>query len=126
MTTTFNFTVPAGDMPEVTMTCTTADLPESSPTLIGGSITWWAAATKFSDPDEVAIKKHSDDPSPAGITIDSATSFTVMLDRIDTRELLGEYYHEAQVETIDGHVATIVSGVMTVNKTMIVRGDDTP
>ena len=50
-------------------------------------------------------------PSPEG--------FIVNIDRADTLNLLGNYYHEARIVDGLGEDITVTYGLMTVNQTLI-------
>ena len=49
-----------------------------------------------------------------GITIDSATQFTVALAPADTADLSGPYYHEARVTNSTGDQGVVAVGTLTV------------
>lgn len=56
-----------------------------------------------------------------GITITDGAggAFDIELDNADTEGLKGDHYHEAEVELADGTIATVLSGTVTIKRTLI-------
>ena len=54
-----------------------------------------------------------------GITINNPTSFFFDITNVESSDLTGNYYHEAEVITSQGYVYTVLSGRAYVQKTLI-------
>lgn len=76
----------------------------------------WKAAKNF---DATAVISKS---TSSGISITSGSGgiFTITLDDTDTADLTpGDYMHEAQVTFSNGKVATVLRGVMTLERGLV-------
>ena len=82
--------------------------------LSGGSIVWKALDTLGA----IRITK----TTAAGITLLDAVNgkFEISLDPADTGDLEGRFSHEAQLTDSSGNVTTVMAGVMTVEKDLVV------
>ena len=76
------------------------------------SIKWSVARTVGSTP---ILTKELDN----GITINNSTSFFFDITNIESSDLTGAYYHEAEVITSQGYVYTVLSGRAYVQWTLI-------
>ena len=108
-----NFSVPAGDDLEVVFTFDTGyAIPED-----GAVVNWQVFNQAGGIPDlsaPIISKSTLDDidfPASPGDT------FTVRLNGGDTLDLLGNYYHEAEVIDINDDRTTVTTGIMTVTQT---------
>ena len=108
-----DFSFYAGDKKLVTITV--LDANDAAVNLTGAAIRWHAAR---STEDETVLEKTTD--SPAGIVITDPTAgvFVVTLDEADTDDLIGIYYHEAEIE-ISSDISTVISGHFYVIRTLI-------
>ncbi len=110
-----NFSIPAGDSMDVNFDVDPDD--EDVVTLLGTTPYWvvyeQTHGIPFGDP---VIKKVLD--NGLQITDPALLKFTATLDYDDTKDLLGNYYHEAFL--IDGDSAHITTtlGIMTVTQTI--------
>ena len=73
----------------------------------------WSLARSVSSP--AIIEKTLDD----GITVNTPTSFLFDITNSESDPLQGAYHHEAEVVTSQGFVYTVMSGRVTVNRTLI-------
>jgi hypothetical protein len=113
-----DFSVPQGDDMDVIFNLDPAD----QISLSGATVTWAAFAQNFAVPTtlasggEVILKL-----SPGAITIyPSPLSFVVHLYAADTASLPpGNYYHEAEIQDVNGNRATVTQGMMAVTLAMI-------
>lgn len=116
-----NFTIQAGD--DITLKFDVS--PDEGVSLAGSTIRWWAARSAYSKPDKINIMKSS--AVGDGITIDDpdALTFSVALDREDTLNLIGDFYHEAKVTDPAGNFVTVTKGTMTIERTVVRVGGET-
>lgn len=118
MPATENLTLKAGDDKVLSFTIDPSDLDD----LDGATIRWWLARSAFSDPADADLKKDNISGGAGGIEIVSPTSsrkFNVELARSETLDFIGAYYHEAQVTDPDGNWATVTTGTITFERTLI-------
>jgi hypothetical protein len=113
---TENFPVPKGD--DITLYFQIA--ADDGVTLIDASVKWRLYEMRLEIPlgDPVVEK----DTQPGGgieITDVVERTFTVQLLASELEDLLGRYYHEAEVTGANGKIATVTTGVVTITKTKI-------
>jgi hypothetical protein len=112
-----NFSVPAGDTVPVSFAITDPTI-----SLHGAVVVWeaWASLHGLPIPGLPPVISKSSLASPDGIDITpSPEGFIVEIERADTLNLLGNYYHEARVvDSLDEDI-TVTYGLMTVNQTLI-------
>ena len=109
-----HFSLSAGDAAEINFDVD----PDSGVSLLGATPYWLAYEQDNGVPDIDAgpvLKKVLD--NGLQITDPDLLQFQVILDFDDTKDLLGNYYHEAFViDADDRHVTTTV-GIMTIKQT---------
>lgn len=110
-----NFSVPANDDVEVGFTFDAGHEIEQN----GSTATWAVYAQSGGVVDRstrLLVKTTSDDitwPASPGDT------FSVRINRADTADLLGNYYHEVEVVDANDDHTTVTTGIMTVTLTAI-------
>lgn len=107
-----NFMMVAGDSKTLVVTVKDA---EGVAVNITGSTIKWRAARSFGK--AAVISKTTS--SGIQITDGANGQFTVTLSTSDTDDLLGVYYHEAEVTASDGTISTVLSGTMKINPALI-------
>lgn len=114
MPATENFTILAGD--DVQLNFTVEAVEDLS--LAGAIVRWYAARSVNVQSALADIQKES--PSDGiEITDEEARTFSVSILAADTQNLRGRFYHEAEVETSNGKVYTVTTGVMIITPTLI-------
>jgi hypothetical protein len=107
-----NFTMTAGDTKVLVVTVKDA---EGTPVSITGSTIQWRCAPSFGKAASIS-KTTSDNiqitDGPSGI-------FAVTLSPSDTDNLLGNFYHEAEIAFSDATISTVLFGTMKVNPALI-------
>lgn len=98
-----NFSMVAGDSKEIIVTIADVDL--------FGCTIKWVAKRRVSDAQH-KIKKDNLD----GVSITTASTFTITLKPSDTKGLSGSYYHEAEITDAVGNVSTIMIGSMSIER----------
>lgn len=108
-----DFTMFAGD--SKTLEVTVKDADGVVVDITGATIRWSLARSVNSTP--ALLQK----AVGSGITITDGPNgrFDVALANADTETLSDAYYHEAEVILLDGTIATVVSGAVTIKRTLI-------
>lgn len=107
-----NFMMTAGDTK--TLVVTTKDASGNAVNITGSSIKWQAARSM----GKASVLSKS---TSSGIQITDGANgeFTVTLNPSDTEDLIGNYYHEAQITAADGTISTVLFGTMKINPALI-------
>ncbi|MGO4181210.1 hypothetical protein AB4Z17_08520 [Paenibacillus sp. TAF43_2] len=97
-----NFTMFAGDTMDI-------DVPVADTDLTGGTIKW---VMKRAVKGDFTIFRET----PIGIKITDAAAgiFNIRLERADTLDLIGSFYHEAELTDLIGNVSTVMTGTITI------------
>lgn len=97
-----NFVMYAGNTMEI-------EVPVDNTELTGASIKW---AMKRSVKSEDTLFRET----PSGIVITDAAAgiFTIRLESCDTKDLVGAFYHEAELTDTIGNVSTIMTGTIAI------------
>ncbi len=105
----------AGDTRTETVTVTNS--AGSAQNLTGLTLRW--VVRRHSRAGTIVISKSTG----SGITITNAAGgiFQIALSPADTKNLEGEYYHEASGVDSGGNVSTLLIGTLTVNKSAVVE-----
>lgn len=106
-----NFSIVAGDTAKLTVSVTD---PTGAPLDLTGATIRWAMGRGVGIPP--LLEKSSEDNS---ITI-NGTSFDINLDPLDTQNLRGAFYHEAEITDASGEVSTVMTGTATVRGSLII------
>jgi hypothetical protein len=107
-----NFRIHAGATPEISVpVLDDAD----NPVVLTNATIVWVVTQNDQDKKAIITKRDSD----GGILLENPTDdgFTILLDRVDTEELRGDYYHEARVE-IAGLEDIVIYGTLTIQPTV--------
>ena len=107
-----NFTMFAGDDLQITVPVVDERTGESIDISQATSIKW-SLARSVNGP--AIIEKTLDN----GISVNTPTSFLFNIMNTESDPLQGAYHHEAEVVTSQGFVYTVMSGRVTVNRTLI-------
>lgn len=111
-----NFSMRAGD--DMLLRVTVA--ADVALTLTGATVRWWMAKTVKKRGDQVQLKKSSLSAGGIEITNESERIFEITLLQGDTLDVKpGEYYHEAEIETSVGAIATVMFGTMTLEDALV-------
>ena len=106
-----DFTMHAGDTKDVTVSVVDGD--GSSVTLTGATIVWKMARKV----DETALLTKT---TTAGDITISGADFSFTLAASDTASLdAGQYYHEAEVTDSSSDVATVTTGIITIETDLV-------
>ncbi|OMF35276.1 hypothetical protein BK133_11270 [Paenibacillus sp. FSL H8-0548] len=97
-----NFVMYAGDTVEI-------EVPVANTDLTGVTIKW---AMKRSVKGDNTLYRET--PSGIEITDAAAGIFMIKLESIDTKDLIGSFYHEAELMDAIGNVSTIMTGTITI------------
>lgn len=114
-----NFSVPAGD--DVILDFVVYADPGVN--LIGATVKWRAYATRLGLPIGDPVIEKTSGGSGIDITDPPNRLFSVTLDGSDTEQLLGRYYHEAEVIGASDNHETVTVGIMTITRTRIANVD---
>lgn len=112
-----NFSVPAGDSVQVSFEVQPDPDGDEDISLHNAIVYWrvYPAVFGIRVPGSGALIEKV---SPTNIEIlESPKMFIATIDRPDTLDLLGNYYHEATVESPSGEIVTVTTGTMNVAPT---------
>lgn len=108
-----DFELPAGD--HATVNFDVAGNPGD--TLLAATIRWRVFNQRFGVPyGDAIIEKSTESADDIEITDEDALTFAVTIIPQDTQDLLGRYWHEAEVTFADGTVATVTQGILTITR----------
>lgn len=130
MTQVTDFEMFAGDTKALVVSVT--DDEGDAVSIVGADVVWQLATKRWKRERKAAIAAGTSPlPQPIlnkttddDITITNGAGgvFTVTLNPLDTIELSGGYYHEAEVTLNDGTVATVLTGIVTIKENLINPG----
>ncbi len=117
-----NFTITSGDDHVLTIK---VDDGATTPVAIdiSGFTVWWHAARKSSSgkfSSTSSITKDNDLVFGAVITDGPGGVIEVTLVPVDTDDLSGDFFHEAQVRDLAGNISTVMTGDMTIKRDLVI------
>lgn len=110
-----NFTMWSGDTRRLSVTVDDGATPPVAVNITGSAISWHLAK-RLTSSTAILTKTVG-----VGITITNGAAgiFEVLIDPADTAALSGDYYHEAEIVLSGGDKSTVMTGVATIKRDLI-------